>query len=171
MDIVTKAREYAATKHAGQTKKYVDRPYFNHLEAVVSTLKCAGIDDRTVIAAAYLHDVVEKTDATLSDIVREFGSDIAELVFWLTDSEDEGADADALASAWRLARAPMQAKFIKFADIVDNASRKREYAPNMFRTFGEDKMLILTRMLEFEGASLAQHTLFQKAWRAVLPHR
>jgi HD domain len=59
MDIVAKARQYAATKHAGQKKKYSEQPYFNHLEAVVSGLQCAGINDPTMIAAAYLHDVVE----------------------------------------------------------------------------------------------------------------
>ena len=30
-------------------------------------------------------------------------------------------------SSWRLARAPMQAKLIKFADIIDNATSIREH--------------------------------------------
>ena len=40
----------------------------------------------TVLAAAYLHDTVEDTDATMQEIIREFGTDVAELVYWLTDA-------------------------------------------------------------------------------------
>ena len=53
MDIVAKAREFAETKHLGQKKKYVEQPYFKHVEAVVNILGDAGIDDTTTLAAAY----------------------------------------------------------------------------------------------------------------------
>ena len=88
MDIVAKAREFAETKHLGQKKKYVEQPYFKHVEAVANILQDAGIDDTTTLAAAYLHDVVEKSDTKHSDIARDFGADVAELVFWLTDPDD-----------------------------------------------------------------------------------
>ena len=39
-----------------------------------------------IVAAAWLHDTVEKTKTTLQGIVDEFGDGIGELVCWLTDS-------------------------------------------------------------------------------------
>ena len=71
MDIIEKARAFAAGKHASQKRKYTDQPYFNHLEAVASTLQSAGVMEPTVLAAAYLHDTVEDTDdpATSSAIL------------------------------------------------------------------------------------------------------
>ena len=169
MDIVTKAREYAKLKHLGQKKKYVDQPYFNHVEAVAKTLRCGGIDDAMTLAAAYLHDVVEKSDTKHADIVRAFGADVAELVFWLTDPDD--SDEFVLVSVWRLSRAPMQAKLIKFADIIDNAARKRQHAPPAaFKVWADEKALILTRMLEVERDDLSDHPLFKGAWSALTAH-
>lgn len=166
MDIVAKARDYAATMHAGQRRKYIDQPYFNHLQAVVSTLESACIAEPTVIAAAYLHDAVEDTDATMQDIIREFGADVAELVYWLTDAETGNFESRNLMSSWRLARAPMPAKLIKFADIIDNAASIRQHDPNFFKVFAAEKMIVLTRMLEVEGGSLSTHVLFTRAWNA-----
>ena len=166
MDIVAKAREFAETKHLGQKKKYVEQPYFKHVEAVANILQDAGIDDTTTLAAAYLHDVVEKSDTQHSDIAREFGADVAELVFWLTDPDDS-ADS-VFVSVWRLSRAPTQAKLIKFSDIIDNAARKRQHAPAAaFKTWADEKALILARMIEIDGSRLAEHPLFQRARTAI----
>lgn len=169
MDIVAKASAFAADKHAKQRRKYVDQPYFNHLASVVRTLESAGIDDPTVIAAAYLHDTVEDTDATMQDIIREFGADVAELVYWLTDSEKGNRESRTLMSSWRLARAPIQAKLIKFADIIDNTTSIREHDPAFFKVFAAEKMVVLTRMLEIEGSTLAGHALFTRAWTSATP--
>jgi (p)ppGpp synthase/HD superfamily hydrolase len=169
MDIVAKASAFAADKHSKQRRKYVDQPYFNHLAAVARTLEAAGIDDPTVIAAAYLHDTVEDTDATVQDVIRDFGADVAELVYWLTDSDQGNRESRTLMSSWRLARAPIQAKLIKFADIIDNATSIREHDPGFFKVFAAEKMLVLTRMLEVEGGNLAGHALFKRAWTSVTP--
>ena len=82
MNIVAKASEFAAAKHEKQRRKYTDQPYFNHLAAVVRVLESNGVTDPTALAAAYLHDTVEDTDATMQEIVAGFGADVAELVYW-----------------------------------------------------------------------------------------
>lgn len=166
MDIVAKASEFAATKHEKQRRKYTDQPYLNHLAAVVRLLENSGIADPTVLTAAYLHDTVEDTDTTMQEIVGEFGTDVAELVYWLTDAEKGNRETRTLMSAWRLSRAPIQAKLIKFADIIDNCTSIRAHDPNFFKVFAAEKALILTRMLEVEGSGLANHVLFKQAWNA-----
>jgi hypothetical protein len=79
-DIVAKARAFAATKHGSQLRKYSDEPYVAHLDSVVSILRSFGITAPAVLAAAYLHDAVEDTEATIQDIYDSFGEQIAELV-------------------------------------------------------------------------------------------
>ena len=76
MDIIYKAKAFAAAKHQSHRRKYTDQPYFNHLEAVVEVLRGAGVTDPSVVAAAYLHDTVEDTNATMQVVVQEFGRDI-----------------------------------------------------------------------------------------------
>ena len=72
-------------------------------------------------------------------------------------------------SAWRLSRAPMLAKLIKFADVIDNTGSIREHDPDYFPKYAEEKRVILTRMLEVEGSDLTKHALFNRAWKACTP--
>lgn len=82
-------------------------------------------DDEEMIAAAWLHDVVEDTPATLYDVEKEFGTGVAELVENLTDISKPG-DGNRLTrksiDKKHIARASQRAKTIKLADLIDNAS-------------------------------------------------
>jgi 2-iminoacetate synthase ThiH len=78
MEIVRKAQRFATEKHRGQRSKHHDAPYTDHLRSVVSLLRAYGQKDSHIIAAAWLHDTVEKTEATLHGIVDEFGDGIGE---------------------------------------------------------------------------------------------
>ena len=66
---IMKAYNYALEKHKDQ-KRNSGEPYIIHPVQVAYTLAEMGLDEQT-IAAALLHDVVEDTDATNEDIVRE----------------------------------------------------------------------------------------------------
>ena len=80
MDVKTKAKEYAIDAHSGQRRKSdLDKPMVIHPINVADILSSYGFDDN-VIAAGYLHDVVEDTPKTIDDIRKNFGDDIASLV-------------------------------------------------------------------------------------------
>ena len=117
---VQKAKAFAAEKHAHQVRKYVHVPYTTHLDNVVAILKRHGINEPVILAAAYLHDTVEKTDTSVGEIIDVFGTDVARLVYWLTDDDRGNHKVRKLMSAWRLSRAPWEAKLIKLADLIDN---------------------------------------------------
>ena len=68
---ILKAYNYALQKH-GDQKRNSGEPYIVHPLQVAFILADMGLDEKT-IAAALLHDVVEDTDATHEDIVKEFG--------------------------------------------------------------------------------------------------
>ena len=87
MDIKEKAKLFAIKAHMGQVRKSEpDKPMIMHPIGVGQLLKSFGYDDN-VIAAGFLHDVVEDTKYTIEDIEKEFGSDIASLVMGASEPD------------------------------------------------------------------------------------
>jgi len=87
-DIVKKAFEFAQKKHEGQLRMYSHLPYFSHPK-YVSEIIGQLTDDKILIAAALLHDVIEDTDTSLSEVKKQFGKDVAFLVDELTNKPEE----------------------------------------------------------------------------------
>ncbi|MFT3731067.1 MAG: HD domain-containing protein [Hyphomicrobium sp.] len=156
-------RDFALAKHNGQVRTHDGMPYIQHLDGVVAILKDHGYKSPDVVAAAFLHDTLEKTATTVDELIEKFGPSVAELVFWLTDSEQGSKEACATQSAWRLSRAPWHAKLIKLADIIDNGTAIVTHNPDFGLTFLEDKRLQLKKMAEVEGSRLLRLPLFQRA--------
>lgn len=80
--IMMKAYNYAISNHGDQKRKSGE-PYIIHPVQVAYTLACMNLDDAT-ICAALLHDVIEDTDVTYDDLVKEFSEEIAEMVDGVT---------------------------------------------------------------------------------------
>ncbi len=82
-----RAVQFAAKKHAGQTRKASTIPYIAHLMGVASLVLEAGGDEDLAIAAL-LHDVVEDCGGTpmLREVRRRFGSRVAKIVDGCTDA-------------------------------------------------------------------------------------
>jgi (p)ppGpp synthase/HD superfamily hydrolase len=80
--IKVEAIKFAQEKHKDQ--KYGSDPYFTHLQAVADVVKIYG---PRVEAIAYLHNVIEDTDATNDDLYKLFGSEIAVMVDLCTDPQ------------------------------------------------------------------------------------
>lgn len=120
MNEVREARAFASGAHAAAGQRYGDRPYYVHLAEVVDTLLSYGYRrDRVVMAAAWLHDVVEDTQVTVDDICEMFCEDVARLVDAVSDRP--GADrASRKAETYsRLAQTP-HAIPVKLADRMAN---------------------------------------------------
>ena len=87
IDIIEKARVFATAAHAAaaQLRKYTNEPYIVHPTEVASIVDNVEGSTHEMVAAAWLHDVVEDTGVTIEVIRAEFGEKVAELVGWLTD--------------------------------------------------------------------------------------
>jgi (p)ppGpp synthase/HD superfamily hydrolase len=151
MDIVRKAQVYAMAAHAavGQRRKYTGEPYIVHPAEVARIV--AGVPGSTpeMVAAAWLHDVVEDTGCTFTDIHMAFGIDIATLVGWLTDVSrpDQGNRAYRKAvDRAHTAEAPAEAQTIKLADLISNSRSIMAHDPEFARTYLEEKRLLLAVM-------------------------
>lgn len=87
IDIKEQAKLFAIKAHQGQVRKNEpDKPMIMHPISVGMLLEEYGYDNH-VIAAGYLHDVIEDTKYTKEDLKKEFGEDITNLV--ITASEPD----------------------------------------------------------------------------------
>ena len=111
-----KARDFAIEAHGDQP--YGDKPYVEHLSAVVRTLEDfdAGV---SCLVAAWLHDVVEDTAVTIEQVRSEFGEEVANLV-WAVTGEGNGDRSAHAASICKKVAALPDAAVVKLADRIAN---------------------------------------------------
>ncbi|MHA1797348.1 MAG: HD domain-containing protein [Candidatus Helarchaeota archaeon] len=83
-----KVIQFARKKHQGQFRKNHDIPYIAHPIGVANILKNLNVED-DLIKVAYLHDVLEDTEASYEEIKTNFGERIANLVLELTNDPVE----------------------------------------------------------------------------------
>jgi (p)ppGpp synthase/HD superfamily hydrolase len=86
MDVIERAIEFASRAHARQVRKGTDIPYITHPYAVGMILARAECEP-DVIAAGLLHDTVEDTPTTPTEINQIFGARIAEIVEGCTEPD------------------------------------------------------------------------------------
>jgi (p)ppGpp synthase/HD superfamily hydrolase len=148
MDIVEKAKVFATAAHAAvaQLRKYTNEPYIVHPADVFAIVSTVDSVTPEMLAAAWLHDVVEDTGVTIEVIRQMFGEKVAELVGWLTDvsrpEQGNRATRKAIDRA-HSAMAPAEAQTIKLADLISNCTSIREHDEAFARVYFEEKRLLL----------------------------
>ena len=138
MDMILRAAAFARKAHAQQKRKYNDRPYITHPARVAGRVAIHGLADEKMVAAAFLHDVVEDTSLELDDISAEFGMEVATLVGELTNPSS-GSDAPRQERKQQdrthLAQVSVQAKTIKLIDRIDNLQELAGAPSNFLRLY------------------------------------
>ncbi len=111
-DKVQAARVFASERHSGQLDDSGASYFPAHVEQVVRIVSQVT-DDPDILAAAYLHDLIEDTGTTYDELAGLFGGRVAGYVLELTK---EGRN--------RFPRLhSREAIMIKFADRLSNLSR------------------------------------------------
>lgn len=155
--IIEEAKKFARVKHAFQVRKYTGEPYFSHCEAVANIVRSV-CDDENMIAAAYLHDVVEDCGVTIEEIKAKFGEDIASLVSDLTDVSKKSDGKRAVRKEidrQHTAKASARAKTIKLADLISNCEDIMELDPKFGEIYLAEKELLLEVLTEGNPTLLA----------------
>lgn len=135
-ELVCRALVFAVTKHADQKRKYTGEPYIVHPIGVAQLVQshCKINDEpqaktEIMMAAALLHDTVEDCGVTFEQIFDEFGAEIRDLVWWLTDctkglaykSSKTPRNVRKNIVHFLFEHAPPEALVIKGLDIIHNA--------------------------------------------------
>jgi hypothetical protein len=140
------ARGFAVEAHAscGQVRRYFGDPYAAHLEGVVRRVRQVATCTEEMLAAAWLHDVLEDVPAvTPESLDTLFGPQVASLVQELTEVRRAGDGNRAARTAEqraRLTRVSAEAQTLKLADLLDNAegilAHDRAFTPLFLQEVG-----------------------------------
>jgi GTP diphosphokinase / guanosine-3',5'-bis(diphosphate) 3'-diphosphatase len=123
-DAINRAYVFAMKMHGSQKRASGD-PYFSHPIEVAGLLTKYRLDSASIITAL-LHDTIEDTPATLTDIERMFGSEIARLVDGVTKlnriemQSDHAKQAENLRKLVLAMSEDIRVLLVKLADRVHN---------------------------------------------------
>ena len=112
----------ALASHAHRNQKYGEQPYVNHLADVVRRVKTIT-QDPEVICAAWLHDIIEDTQVTYGDVERQFGTNVAKMV-WAVTGVGHDREAKMANAIEKIAQTP-GSELVKSADRLSNASASK----------------------------------------------
>ncbi len=122
--LIRSAYDFGQTMHDGQFRQSGE-PYFTHPVAVAMILAEQQMDDATIITAL-LHDTIEDTKASFSDVEAKFGREIAELVDGVTKltnlqlNSKETKQAENFRKLFMATSRDLRVTLVKLADRLHN---------------------------------------------------
>ena len=146
--LVRMAQLFAQAAHGatGQVRRYTGEPYIEHPAEVVALLKRVGVTDDAMLAAAWLHDVVEDTRIDIRLVIGTFGGPVGLLVQNLTDVTtlaDGNRAARKAIERERWAGALTGARTVKLADLISNTRSIREHDPKFWPVYRAEALALL----------------------------
>ena len=150
-DNITKAWFFASRVHKEQFYPGEKLPYITHIGnvmmeimAVASRLENAEL----AIICAILHDTIEDTPTTYTDIKKEFGKSVADGVMALSKNEKlETKREKMLDSLMRIKQQPKEIWVVKMADRVANLSKPPHYwNAEKIRAYWDEAQIILENL-------------------------
>jgi len=166
---------FSKSAHSGQFRKSGE-PYISHPLAVASILGKLRLDPQT-LTAALLHDVMEDTHVSKTEISNRFGKPVAELVDGVSklDKIEFQTHADAQAENFRkmlLAMArDVRVILIKLADRLHNMRTLEAMRPEKRRRIARETMEIYAPIANRLGLNNIYQELQELSFRYLFPTR
>lgn len=162
-DKYIKAWNYASTVHNGQQVPGAEIPYINHigLVAMEAMAAIARSDEITspdlLVVCALLHDTIEDTDASFSDIEKEFGTDVANGVMALSkDKNLPTKEEQMLDSLQRIKNEPKEVWMVKLSDRITNLQPPPKHWDKAKITKYKNEAIIILETLSEANKFLAE---------------
>jgi (p)ppGpp synthase/HD superfamily hydrolase len=157
MELIIDAAQFAAEKHKGQKRKYSNRPYITHPIRVAGRVATHGMATNQLVAAAFLHDVVEDCGVKLSEIALCFGHIVEGYVEDLTNDKDvKGNRAERKkANREKIKGIRTESKLVKLIDRIDNLYEMPE-SDGFAIVYAKESILLLDECLTGVDVELEQ---------------
>ena len=175
VDLVERAFEFSESAHRGQFRKSGE-PYITHPLAVASILSQWRIDAHG-LAAALLHDVMEDTSVTKTEIESTFGKPVAEMVDGVSKldqiefSTKEEVQAESFRKMLLAMARDVRVILIKLADRLHNMRTLDAMAPVHRRRIARETLDIYAPIANRLGLNALYQELQDLAFKHLHPMR
>ncbi len=171
--LITAAYEYGRQMHDGQFRKSGE-PYFTHPVAVAAILTEQQLDDATIITAL-LHDTIEDTRSTYTEVEQNFGHEVAELVDGVTKltnlqlSSSETKQAENFRKLFMAMSKDLRVILVKLADRLHNMRTIKAMKPEKQQQKARETMEIFAPLAGRMGMQSMREELEDLAFRVLNP--
>ncbi|HHB80388.1 MAG TPA: bifunctional (p)ppGpp synthetase/guanosine-3',5'-bis(diphosphate) 3'-pyrophosphohydrolase, partial [Aliiroseovarius sp.] len=172
-DLIRSAYAYGARMHEGQFR-HSGEPYFTHPLEVAHILAGMRLDDATIVTAL-LHDTIEDTKSTFTEVEQTFGREIAELVDGVTKltnlqlSSTESKQAENFRKLFFAISRDMRVILVKLADRLHNMRTIRAMRPEKQAQKARETMDIYAPLAGRMGMQWMREELEDLAFQVLNP--
>ena len=167
---ILRAASFAAHKHKDQRRKDPEAsPYINHPLALARILaEEGGVQNASTLCAALLHDTLEDTDATQSELASQFGEEVAAIVAEVTDDKSLAKEERKRLQIEHAPHLTDPAKRVKLADKIANlrdvaTTPPVDWSPERRREYFDWAKSVIDRL---RGVDSRLEAVFDAAFRA-----
>jgi GTP pyrophosphokinase/guanosine-3',5'-bis(diphosphate) 3'-pyrophosphohydrolase len=172
-DLIRRAYAYGINMHEGQLRQSGE-PYFTHPVAVAAILTEQRLDDATIVTAL-LHDTIEDTKSTYSEVTRLFGEEVAELVDGVTKltnlqlSSTQSKQAENFRKLFMAMSKDLRVILVKLADRLHNMRTIKSMKPEKQAQKARETMEIFAPLAGRMGMQWMREELEDLAFRVLNP--
>lgn len=172
-DLIRRAYDYGMAMHEGQYRKSGEL-YFTHPVAVAAILTEQQLDDATIVTAL-LHDTIEDTKSTYSEIASLFGEEVAELVDGVTKltnlqlSNTESQQAENFRKLFMAMSKDLRVILVKLADRLHNMRTIKSMRPEKQVQKARETMEIYAPLAGRMGMQWMREELEDLSFRVINP--
>ena len=171
--LIRAAYDYGQEMHEGQFR-HSGEPYFSHPVAVAAILTEQRLDDATIITAL-LHDTIEDTQASYSEVASLFGDEVAVLVDGVTKltnlqlSSTETKQAENFRKLFFAMSKDLRVILVKLADRLHNMRTIKSMRPEKQVQKARETMDIYAPLAGRMGMQWMRDELEDLAFRVLNP--
>ena len=143
-ELISNAKEYAILKHFETNHKYDGNPYDVHLQMVYD-FACKYIhllpNNRViseVLAACWVHDVIEDCRETYNDVKNVLGERVADIAYALTNEKGKTRKERANDKYYEGIRNTPFADYIKICDRMANVKYSKDKGSRMIEVYRKE---------------------------------
>ena len=151
MKTLEKTREYAIRKHKSVNHGYDNYDYDFHLNMVFEIAQkfihlVEPNERENVLAACWVHDIIEDARETYNDVKKETNETIVELAYALTNEKGRNRAERANNKYYKGIRETRNASFIKFCDRIANVTHSKNNRSGMFKKYKEENEAFIEKI-------------------------
>lgn len=132
-----KEKAFLIVEKAHNNQSYAIYPYTYHIKEVIKIAEDLGCEE-SIIVAATLHDVIEDTDISYNDIKKEFGEEVAEIVYCVTDELGRNRK-ERKEKTYPKIRSNWKAVIVKICDRIANVEYSKSSNNGKFEMYKKEQ--------------------------------